>query len=161
MDLGIIEKTRMQVKCNYDTGRMHIQVLSEGESSRKNRDYGYEGESSRKNRDYGYATKLPCPHGVSDWLRNQDPVFDSAAKTGKNYILVEPLVYEEHKVGGRPIVQLLIHGGEYNHPMGMVLNLSLNKTDAIELVKYLEDVDMLNKMEGEAYYPPQEEGEEE
>ena len=148
MDLGIIEKTRMQVKCNYDTGRMHIQVLSEG-------------ESSRKNRDYGYATKLPCPHGVSDWLRNQDPVFASAAKTGKNYILVEPLVYEEHKVGGRPIVQLLIHGGEYNHPMGMVLNLSLNKTDAIELVKYLEDVDMLKKMEGEAYYPPQEEGEEE
>ena len=148
MDLGIIEKTRMQVKCNYDTGRMHIQVLSEG-------------ESSRKNRDYGYAIKLPCPHGVSDWLRNQDPVFDSAARTGKNYILVEPLVYEEHKVGGRPFVQLLIHGGEYNHPMGMVLNLSLNKTDAIELVKYLEDVDMLNKMEGEAYSPPQEEGEEE
>ena len=148
IDLGIMEKRRMQVKCHYDTGRMHIQVISDV-------------DSQYKIREYGYAVKLPCPHQVSEWLRLQDPVYESAAKTGKNYILMEALVYPAHTIGGRPTVQYLIQGSVFNHQQGLVLNSKFNKKDALELVRYLDDINMLNNMEGEPYYPPQEEGEEE
>ena len=126
---------RMQVKCNYDSGMMHIQVLSDA-------------ESELSNRDYGYTDRIPCEDKVSQYLRTQDAEFDSAAGTGKNYIGMSALVYPEHTIGGQPSVQLLIHGSEYNHPQGMVCSVAMSKKDIINLVKYLRSVDMLIEQQG-------------
>tara|TARA_R100000030_G_scaffold71912_2_gene55396 strand:+ start:468 stop:899 length:432 start_codon:yes stop_codon:yes gene_type:complete len=126
---------RMQVKCNYDSGMMHIQVLSDT-------------ESELSNRDYGYTDRIPCEDKVSQYLRTQDAEFDSAAGTGKNYIGMSALVYPEHTIGGQPSVQLLIHGSEYNHPQGMVCSVAMSKKDIINLVKYLRSVDMLIEQQG-------------
>ena len=126
---------RMQVKCNYDSGMMHMQVLSDA-------------ESELSNRDYGYTDRIPCEDKVSQYLRTQDAEFDSAAGTGKNYIGMSALVYPEHTIGGQPSVQLLIHGSEYNHPQGMVCSVAMSKKDIINLVKYLRSVDMLIEQQG-------------
>ena len=135
---------RMQVKCNYDSGMMHIQVLSDA-------------ESELSNRDYGYTDRIPCEDKVSQYLRTQDAEFDSAAGTGKNYIGMSALVYPEHTIGGQPSVQLLIHGSEYNHPQGMVCSVAMSKKDIINLVKYLRSVDMLIEQQGLPITPMEEE----
>ena len=61
-----MNEDRMQVKCNYDDGMMHIQgvtsTMCEG-----------------MNRKYGYAERMQCQKGVSDWLKMQ-------TKTGKGFL---------------------------------------------------------------------------
>ncbi len=126
---------RMQVKCNYDSGMMHIQVVCDT-------------QSELSNRKYGYTDRIPCEDKVSQYLRSQDPEFESAANTGKNYVGMSALVYPEHTIGGQPSVQLLIHGSEHNHPQGMVCSVAMSKKDIIDLVKYLRSVDMLVEQQG-------------
>ena len=129
------EMERMQVKCNYDSGMMHIQVLCNT-------------KSELGNRKYGHTDRIPCEDKVSKYLRTQDPEFESAANTGKNYVGMSALVYPEHTIGGQPSVQLLIHGSEHNHPQGMVCSVAMSKKDIIDLVKYLRSVNMLVEQQG-------------
>jgi|TARA_R110000824_G_scaffold542_3_gene3479 hypothetical protein len=135
MEQEMMNEKRMQVKCNYDEGMMHIQVVCDQ-------------ESSLSNRPYGYTVRMPCENKVSQYLRLQDPVLNSAAGTGVNYTAMTALSYPEHTIAGRPAVQFLIHGTEFNHPQGLVCSVAMSKSDIISLVKYLMSVDMLVEQQG-------------
>jgi hypothetical protein len=135
MEQEMMNERRMQVKCNYDEGMMHVQVLCDQ-------------ASDLSNRPYGYTVRMPCEGKVSEYLRLQDPVFNSAANTGKNYIAMTAMSYPEHSIAGRPAIQFLIHGSEYNHPQGLVCSVAMSKNDIINLVKYLMSVDMLVEQQG-------------
>lgn len=142
-----MNEKRMQVKCNYDEGMMHIQVLCKQ-------------ESNLSNRDYGYTIRMPCENKVSNYLRLQDPMYDSAANTGKNYTAMTAMSFPQHTIAGRPAVQFLIHGAEYNHPQGMICSVAMSKSDIISLVKYLMSVSMLVEQQGEPLIGVAEEEEE-
>ena len=74
-----MNEDRMQVKCNYDDGMMHIQgvtsTMCEG-----------------MNRKYGYAERMQCQKGVSDWLKMQTPTLKSGASGEMMYIHPEGMV---------------------------------------------------------------------
>ena len=124
-----MNEDRMQVKCNYDDGMMHIQgvtsTMCEG-----------------MNRKYGYAERMQCQKGVSDWLKMQTPTLKSGASGEMMYIPFEILRYENG------VVQFMVRGDELNHPEGMVCDINPAKNDIKGLLAFARNANLITQVVG-------------
>jgi hypothetical protein len=127
---GIME--RMQVRTEYSSEyAMHIQILG----------------SINVNREYGYANELRAPQVVIDWLREQEPILESAASKGHNYyIRMDAVEFDDNTHA------LLIHGTPLNHEKGCLLgvNPSPSVTQVFDYAKQGECVVSMDKADAMA-----------
>ena len=118
-------ETRMQVKCDYDEGRMHIQGVSDIEDNRK----------------YGHATKIRTDVNVSMWLREQEPVLKSAAS---QELLYTPFTIYEYD---NQVCQMFIPGSACNHANGAVLDMHPLSSGVSSLLKWARASNLIEKKE--------------
>jgi len=126
---------RMQVKCDYDDGRMHVQGVSDIEDNRK----------------YGHATKIRTDVNVSMWLREQDPVLKSAAS---QELLYTPFAIYEYD---NQVCQMFIPGSPCNHENGAVLDMHPLSSGVASLLRWAKASDMIQKREGMPFASQEEE----
>ena len=126
---------RMQVKCDYDDGRMHVQGVSDIEDNRK----------------YGHATKIRTDVNVSMWLREQDPVLNSAAS---QELLYTPFAIYEYD---NQVCQMFIPGSPCNHENGAVLDMHPLSSGVASLLRWAKASDMIEKREGMPFASQEEE----
>ena len=110
-------KARLQVRCNYDDHRIHIQGVGEPTVNRK----------------YGIALELRAPISLTGWLAEQTAKLNSPASGNQLYIEMEVCHYPEADKN-----QLLIHGTELNHPEGAMLNISTESGDVKVLMDFVK-----------------------
>tara|TARA_Y100001972_G_scaffold115430_1_gene152123 strand:- start:54 stop:470 length:417 start_codon:yes stop_codon:yes gene_type:complete len=110
-------KPRIQVRCNYDDHRIHIQGVGEPTVNRK----------------YGIALELRAPISLTGWLAEQTAKLNSPASGNQLYIEMEVCHYPEADKN-----QLLIHGTELNHPEGAMLNISTESGDVKVLMDFVK-----------------------
>ena len=110
-------KPRIQVRCNYDDHRIHIQGVGEPTVNRK----------------YGIALELRAPISLTGWLAEQTAKLNSPASGNQLYIEMEVCHYPEADKN-----QLLIHGTELNHPEGAMLNISSESGDVKVLMDFVK-----------------------
>jgi hypothetical protein len=108
---------RLQVKCNYDNGLMHVQGVS---------------KTVNQGREYGFATKMRTTTEVSMWLKEQPPVLKSAASNTLAYTPFQIIRYSNK------VPQLFIPGTPANHPNGAVLNLHPLSNGVKQLLSFAE-----------------------
>ncbi len=96
-------KERIQVRCEFDTNRIHVQGIG----------------STQVNRKYGLALELQAPPKLTDWLLEQEPTVVSPASGNLLYVEAEVRHYFEDE----DKTQLLILGEELNHPEGAILDM--------------------------------------
>ena len=108
---------RLQVRCNYDDHRIHIQGVGEPTVNRK----------------YGIALELRAPISLTGWLAEQTAKLKSPASGNQLYIEMEVCHYPEADKN-----QLLIHGTELNHPEGVMLNISTESSDVKNLIDFVK-----------------------
>ena len=128
-------ETRMQVKCDYDEGRMHIQGVSDIEDNRK----------------YGHATKIRTDVNVSMWLREQAPVLKSAAS---QELLYTPFTIYEYD---NQVCQMFIPGSACNHPNGAVLDMHPLSNGVSSLLKWARASKLIERKEGMPFASQEEE----
>ena len=128
-------ETRMQVKCDYDEGRMHIQGVSDIEDNRK----------------YGHATKIRTDVNVSMWLREQEPVLKSAAS---QELLYTPFTIYEYD---NQVCQMFIPGSSCNHTNGAVLDMHPLSSGVSSLLKWARASKLIEKKEGMPFASQEEE----
>ena len=128
-------ETRMQVKCDYDEGRMHIQGVSDIEDNRK----------------YGHATKIRTDVNVSMWLREQEPVLKSAAS---QELLYTPFTIYEYD---NQVCQMFIPGSACNHPNGAVLDMHPLSNGVSSLLKWARASKLIERKEGMPFASQEEE----
>ena len=104
-------KERIQVRCEFDTNRIHVQGIG----------------STQVNRKYGLALELQAPPKLTEWLLEQEPTVVSPASGNLLYIQAELRHYFED--GDK--TQLVILGEELNHPEGAVLNMDTTNLDGL------------------------------
>mgnify|MGYP003137532524 FL=1 len=126
---------RMQVKCDYDDGRMHIQGVSDVVG----------------NRAYGCCVKIRTDVNVSMWLREQEPVLRSAAS---QELLYTPLTIYEYD---NKVCQMFIPGSSCNHPNGAVLDMHPLSDGVSSLLKWAKVSGLIEKAEGEPWMAQEEE----
>ena len=127
------QKERLQVKCNYDEGRMHIQGIS---------------ESVRHGRPYGFATKMKVMADVTQWLRTQPAVLKSAASGEVMYTEFMLYRYEDGTY------QMFIPGEEANHPQGAMLDLQPMDTVVKQLIAFSDEANLTTNVVGETRWTP-------
>jgi hypothetical protein len=128
-------ETRMQVKCDYDEGRMHIQGVSDVED----------------NRGYGHCVKIRTDVNVSMWLREQEPVLKSAAS---QELLYTPFTIYEYD---NQVCQMFIPGSACNHPSGAVLDMHPLSSGVSSLLKWARASNLIEKKEGMPFASQEEE----
>ncbi len=116
------EEERMQVKCNYDIGRLHIQGVS---------------GTVKHGRKYGMATKMRTSDDVSFWLREQPATHKSAASGELMYIPFELYKYTDGSY------QMFIRGSEANHPEGAMLDLQPLDQTVQTMIQFAEEANMV------------------
>jgi len=124
------EEERMQVKCNYDIGRLHIQGVS---------------GTVKHGRKYGMATKMRTSDDVSFWLREQPATHKSAASGELMYIPFELYKYTDGSY------QMFIRGSEANHPEGAMLDLQPLDQPIQQLLEFATEADMVIDAVGPRY----------
>ena len=110
---------RLQVRCQFDANRLHIQGIGEPTVNRK----------------YGLALELRAPTDLTNWLNDQEPTLMSPASGSQLYTQLEMLQYIEHD----NTVQLLIHGAELNHPKGAMLDISAESPAVQTLITFVRE----------------------
>jgi len=93
MTMNEYGKDRIQVRCEFDKNRIHVQGIG----------------STQVNRKYGLALEMQAPPKLTSWLMEQEPTVVSPASGN--------LLYVDDKT------QMLIHGEELNHPEGAILDI--------------------------------------
>lgn len=130
---------RLQVRCQFDTNRIHVQGVG----------------TPTVNRKYGIALELRAPPDLTAWLNDQTPTESSPASGSLLYIPMYMYNYVEQD----NVVQLLIEGEELNHPKGAMLDVSMESPAVETLVDFVrESQSGLTLEAGKAY---QSKGEEE
>jgi|10_taG_2_1085330.scaffolds.fasta_scaffold64224_3 hypothetical protein len=130
---GTTMKERMQVKCNYDEGRMHIQGLS---------------ETTQHGRPYGFAMKMRTSPDVTQWLRTIPATLKSAASGEVMY--TEFHVYRY----GDGTYQLFIPGESANHPEGAMLDLQPLDETVKSLIAFSDEAGLTTHMVGDMRWQP-------
>ena len=125
---------RMQVKCNYDEGRMHIQGTS---------------KDVRHGRPYGFAIKMRTADDVTQWLRTQVPTLKSAASGETMYIPFDVLRYDDGTY------QMFIPGDEANHPDGAMLDLQPLDQTVKAMIAFANEANLTVNMVGQNRWQPQ------
>ena len=110
---------RLQVRCQYDNNRIHIQGVGEPIVNRK----------------YGIALELRAPTDLTEWLNDQTPTNKSPASGSLLYIPLQMYHYIEHD----DVVQFLIKGTELNHPSGAMLDVSMESPAVETVVAFIKD----------------------
>ena len=128
---------RMQVKCNFDEGRLHIQGVS---------------ESYQQGRKYGMAIKMRTNATVSTWLREQPPVLKSAASGEVMYTPFNIYRYKDNTC------QLFIPGTSANHPEGAVLDLHPKNTNVRALLEFAVKSGLIVDVDKERWCPHDDSG---
>jgi hypothetical protein len=98
-------KDRIQVRCEFDTNRIHVQGIGK----------------TQVNRKYGLALELQAPPKLTDWLLQQEPTVVSPASGNLLYVEAELRHYFED--GDK--TRLVVLGEELNHPEGAALNMDM------------------------------------
>ena len=122
----------MQVKCNFDEGRLHIQGVS---------------GTYQQGRKYGMAIKMRTNADVSAWLREQPPVLKSAASGEVMYTPFNIYRYKDNTC------QLFIPGSPANHPEGAVLDLHPKNSNVRALLEFGIKSGLIVDMETERWVP--------
>ena len=123
---------RMQVKCNFDEGRLHIQGVS---------------KSHQQGRKYGMAIKMRTNPDVSAWLREQPPVLKSAASGEVMYTPFNIYKYKDNTC------QLFIPGSSANHPEGAVLDLHPMNSNVRALLEFAVKSGLIVEVDKARYVP--------
>ena len=110
---------RLQVRCQFDTNRIHVQGVGEPTVNRK----------------YGLAIELRAPPQLTEWLSEQEPTLSSPASGTMLYAPMSVLSYIEHEGS----VQLLIEGEELNHPEGAMLDISDDSVAVQTLIDFVKE----------------------
>jgi len=126
------EEERMQIKCNYDIGRLHIQGVS---------------KNVKRGRKYGIALKMRTADDVSLWLREQPAILKSAASGELMYIPFDVLRYADG------VHQIFIKGSEANHPEGAMLDLQPLDQPIQQLIEFATEAEMVIDVVGPRYVP--------
>tara|TARA_R110002074_G_C12476823_1_gene660614 strand:+ start:462 stop:869 length:408 start_codon:yes stop_codon:yes gene_type:complete len=124
------ENERMQVKCNYDIGRLHIQGVS---------------STVERGRKYGIALKMRAHDDVSLWLREQPAILESAASGELMYIPFDILRYEGE------VYQMFIAGSKANHPEGAMLDLQMLDKPVQEMIEFATEAKMIIDVVGPVF----------
>jgi hypothetical protein len=124
--------TRLQVRTQFDTNRIHIQGVGEPTVNRK----------------YGIAIELRAPPPLTQWLSEQEPTLQSPASKSMLYIPMSVVSYIEHE----GVVQILIEGTELNHPKGAMLDIKDDSVAIGTLIAFVkESKTSLTLQDGEVY----------
>ena len=138
MTEGQYEKERMQIKCNYEDGLVHIQCIS---------------GKLQAGRKYGFTVKMRTDMGVSMWLREQAPTLESAATGNVMYTPFSIYKYSNN------VHQMYIPGTPANHESGAVLNLHPQSENVKALLDYVTQVGFVEEVAGMPYESKKEEEE--
>ena len=111
---------RLQVRCQYDTNRIHIQGVGQPTVNRK----------------YGIAIELRAPPVLTDWLSLQEPWKKSPASGSMLYVPMTIVSYNDGET-----IQFLIDGEELNHPQGAMLNVNADSLPVKTLVAFAKEAD--------------------
>ena len=137
MKVSKMNNERMQVKCNFDEGRMHIQGVS---------------GKVQQGREYGFAVKMRTTLPVSMWLREQPAVLESAASGELMYTPFQIYEYENK------VCQMFVPGNsEFNHPQGLVLDLHPMSNQVQKLLRFAKAAGLTTQAPGEPYVSSEEE----
>ena len=109
---------RIQVRCDYDINRIHIQGVG----------------TPTVNREYGMAIELRAPPEITSWLREQEPDQKSPASGGMFYVKARVIHYTEHDT-----YQLHVFGDELNHKDGVRLDLAEDVPLVQTLLKFADN----------------------
>lgn len=125
-----MNEERLQVKCDNDDGRMHIQGVS---------------NKYQQGREYGFAVKVRTTSDVSMWLRQQEPVLKSAASGELMYTPFKVYQYDNN------ICQIFIPGSPCNHPQGAVLDMHPLSKQVEAILRFAKGAELIEKGEGEPF----------
>ena len=103
MTMNEYGKDRIQVRCEFDKNRIHVQGIG----------------STQVNRKYGLALEMQAPPKLTSWLMEQEPTVVSPASGNLLYVEAEL----RHHFEDDDKTQMLIHGEELNHPEGAILDI--------------------------------------
>lgn len=126
-------KERLQVRCEFDTNRIHIQGVGE----------------KTVNRKYGMALELQSNSDVTNWLLDQEPTLVSPASGNLLYIEAQLHTFVEDNNQMR----LLFLGDNLNHPQGAVLELDMSEENlAVQaLIDFAKNNGLIHISAGEAF----------
>ena len=114
---------RLQVRCDYDKNKIHIQGVGTPTLTGDNPMY----------REYGMALELRAPPELTDWLREQEPTNRSPA-SGSMYYVQMAL----HHYAVKDTYQFMIFGSDLNHPEGAVMDMEFESPNVQALIKFVE-----------------------
>ena len=130
-------ETRLQVRTQFDTNRIHIQGVGDPTVNRK----------------YGIAIELRAPPELTDWLSEQEPTLASPASGSLLYAPMSVMSYVEHEGS----VQILIEGAELNHPKGAMLDVKDDSTAVATLIAFVKESKSGLVLEGGELFSTEEE----
>jgi len=130
---GQYGKNRLQVRCEFDMNRIHLQGVG----------------PTQVNRKYGLALELQAPPALTSWLQEQEPTTVSPASGNLLYIEAEMRHYFED--GDK--TQLVILGESLNHPQGAALEMDMNDDNlAVQtLIQFTKESGLLVLTTGNAH----------
>lgn len=130
---GQYGKNRLQVRCEFDMNRIHIQGVG----------------PTQVNRKYGLALELQAPPALTSWLQEQEPTTVSPASGNLLYIEAEMRHYFEDE----DKTQLVILGESLNHPQGAALEMDMNDDNlAVQtLIQFTKESGLLVLTAGNAH----------
>ena len=123
---------RLQVRCEFDTHRIHLQGVGE----------------TQVNRKYGLALELQAPPELTGWLQEQEPTTVSPASGNALYIRAEMHHFFENDT-----TQLVILGESLNHPSGAALEMDLKEENlgVQTLIEFAKQNGLMTLVAGDAY----------
>jgi len=123
---------RLQVRCEFDAQRIHLQGVGEIQVNRK----------------YGLALELQAPPELTGWLQEQEPTTVSPASGNALYIRAEMRHYFESDT-----TQLVVFGESLNHPEGAALAMDPNAENlAVQtLIEFAKQNGLLTLVAGDPY----------
>jgi hypothetical protein len=123
---------RLQVRCEFDAHRIHLQGVGD----------------TPVNRKYGLALELQAPPELTGWLQEQEPTVVSPASGNALYIRAEMRHYFEND-----ITQLVVLGESLNHPEGAALDMDLSTENlgVQTLIEFAKQNGLLTLVAGDAY----------
>ena len=130
---GQYGKNRLQVRCEFDMNRIHIQGVG----------------PTQVNRKYGLALELQAPPALTSWLQEQEPTTVSPASGNLLYIEAEMRHYFEDE----DKTQLVILGESLNHPQGAALEMDMKDDNlAVQtLIQFTKESGLLVLTAGNAH----------
>ena len=130
---GQYGKNRLQVRCEFDMNRIHLQGVG----------------PTQVNRKYGLALELQAPPALTSWLQEQEPTTVSPASGNLLYIEAEMRHYFEDE----DKTQLVILGESLNHPQGAALEMDMKDDNlAVQtLIQFTKESGLLVLTAGNAH----------